>query len=453
MKRAFAGALALLLSLSLLGAPQAKEKIESSPAGAGGSAEDGFVVHADGSITAGGQDFSGWTDYVTSTYFREHGLRCGTRIEPSESAAAGNPSDCSAGQTNPSDEYTPGVVYEIPVVVHIIMSSSGQGAISNKLVYSQIDVLNEDYMAIPGTPGEPGTDIRIQFKLATLDGITRTINDTWFNDGGSYWETLARDPVHYLNIYTNSAGGYLGYVPFLPQTGSPGSAADRVVILWSAFGRDAPIGPPYDQGRTATHEIGHYLGLYHTFEGGCASGSPPDCYTSGDRICDTDSESSPTFGCPIGRTTCSSLDPVHNYMDYSDDICMNQFTWEQALRVRCTLENYRSKLYRIVSPTAVPGAGALADAVLRLEPIHPNPTSGTSVIRYALGERADATLTVHDVHGRRVASLVDGVQSAGEHSVIWRGLSGDGGRLPTGEYFVRLAAGSLSRTQKVLLVE
>ena len=261
----------------------------------------------------------------------------------------GTSSDCAYGWTNPTSDYDATFVYDIPVVVHIIQRTNGTGAITDAKVQSQIDILNEDFLALAGTNGANGTYCAIQFHLATVDpsgnttnGITRSTNDTWFNDSGSYWNSLAWDTNEYLNIYTNSAAGYLGYVPDLPQGGIVGSNADRVVILWSSFGRNGPIGPPYNQGRTTTHEVGHYFGLWHTFDGGCASVS--NCYNNGDRICDTNAESQPVFGCPGSKTSCSSPDPYHNYMDYSDDLCMEEFTPEQMRRIRCTIEFWRSNL-------------------------------------------------------------------------------------------------------------
>lgn len=327
---------------------------------AGDSGAQGPVISIDG------LSFDSWSDYAQSDYFRAAGGRCSTPEPEARELLYGSPqldvpADCSATATNPTSAYDSTILYEIPVVVHIIMDSScTQGAISTALVQSQIEILNEDFLALMGSPGSLGNDAQIRFVLASVDpngnptrGITRTCNTQWFNDNGTYWNTLAWDPNRYLNIYTNQASGALGYVPFLPADAGGslvGTPQDRVVVLWSAFGRNAPFGPPYDQGRTATHEVGHYLGMEHTFNGGCAPATPPACYTTGDLICDTNSEATPTFSpCFVGaKSTCGSVDPSDNYMDYSDDLCMEQFTPEQAKRIRCTLESWRPNVYQVI---------------------------------------------------------------------------------------------------------
>ena len=313
-----------------------------------------FRVLADDHIEIDGEVYLSWDEVAQSGYFYQINTRCGTAPVPAgDFEVRGNGADCSFSNTNPAAQYAPEVVkYRIPVVVHVIQTTSGTGAMNDARVRSQIDILNEDFLALPGTNGAPGTDVQIEFYLATEDpngnpttGITRSTNNTWFNDGGSYWNTLAWDTNRYLNIYSNSASGNLGYVPGLPQGGIVGSDSDRVVVLYSTFGRNAPLSP-FNLGRTATHEVGHYLGLNHTFSGGCAGGN---CNRSGDLICDTNPESSPTFGCPGNRTSCGLQAPFRNYMDYADDVCMNQFTFEQARRMRCTLENYRANLYSIAN--------------------------------------------------------------------------------------------------------
>lgn len=303
-----------------------------------------------------GHSFATWRAYVLSPLFQRLGLRCLTPGRGTQQFFQ-PPSDCSFTMTNPLAAYSPsnlGVV-EINVVFHILQSTSGQGNVTNQQVMNQIDILNEDYRALAGTPGAPGVDTKIRFKLATLTptgapttGITRTVNNSYYNDMGGYWNALAWDPNRYLNVYTNTASGALGYVPFFPQQGGVGTAEDRVVVLWSCVGRNAPIGPPYNQGRSLTHEVGHYLGLFHTFEGGCGG---PSCNLSGDLICDTNAESGPRFGCAVGASSCGSLDPVRNYLDYSDDTCMNHFTQEQARRMRCTLQFYRPNIAVPAAPT------------------------------------------------------------------------------------------------------
>ncbi len=257
------------------------------------------------------------------------------------------PADCDSDSTNPTGDYDPGQAYLVEVWVHVIENLAGtEGDVPDSQVHAQIAILNEDFRSILGTLGENGNDAALYFKLA---GITRSNNDTWYNDGGAYYDTLAVDPHNYLNIYTNSASGNLGYVPQLPTDLPPGggfvgSNADRVVILWESFGRDSPF-VPYHLGRTTTHEVGHYFGLEHPFCCGCGTATPPACNTSGDLICDTNPDATSHFGCPAGATSCGSFPvPIDNYMEYTDDDCMEEFTVEQRRRMRCALLHYRPLL-------------------------------------------------------------------------------------------------------------
>lgn len=280
--------------------------------------------------------------------------RCGLPDKATRLARYGAPiakagaADCSSSFTNPTAQYAVGVVYEIPVVVHIIQHSDGRGALTDAQVQSQIAVLNEDYQALSGTPGAPGQTVGIRFVLS---GITRTTNNTWFDDSGNYWDTLAQDPQRYLNIYTNSGGGSLGYVPFTPADGPVGTAEDRVVIGWEYFGRNSAGGPPYNQGRTTTHEVGHYLGLEHPFwpeNGTCPLSAVPSCFSNGDFICDTPPQREANYDCPSSDGSCGNgFSPVNNYMDYVNDTCMNTFTPEQVRRMRCTLAGYRPQLFQL----------------------------------------------------------------------------------------------------------
>lgn len=267
-------------------------------------------------------------------------------------------SDCSATLSNPSDLYDPGLVFTIQVVVHVIQDTAClQGNQSDEQVLSQITVLNEDFRALPGTPGAAGVDTGIQFALAAIDpqgqpttGIRRYCNTTWFNDQGQYFETIAWDPARYINLYSNSAAGSRGYVPFLPALAPAniGANLDRVVINWQAFGRPGPV-PAHAGGRTATHEIGHYLGLFHVYYQGCGDATMPGCYSTGDTLCDTAPDATSHQGCATASTSCGNVPvPAENYMELSDDDCLTGFTLEQSRRLRCTLLSFRSGLIGFV---------------------------------------------------------------------------------------------------------
>jgi hypothetical protein len=334
-------------------------------------------------MSVNGEDFYSWTEYTRSAAFMQFGLRCGMKSRQNQLAGSTMfraPSDCSLSNTTIRSMYEPGngIVYEIPVVFHVLSNASGSGNLGKSRITSQIDILNEDFQALVGTPGANGTNAKIHFYLAKVDpignptsGIDRVTNNSWFDDSGNYKSALAWDTNRYLNIYTNKASGSLGYA-ILPGSGVVGSTSDGVVLLYSAVGRDGSIGPPYDQGRTGTHEVGHYFGLDHTFSGGCAGGS---CYQSGDLICDTNAESAPRFGCPSNPQSCGNKDPFRNYLDYTDDLCMREFTPEQVNRMRCTIESWRPSLH-----TPETTCGSSAAAVVRNAGMNPNVYSATAPI-------------------------------------------------------------------------
>lgn len=234
-------------------------------------------------------------------------------------------------------------IYTIPVVVHVIYETAAQN-ISLAQIQSQLDVLNQDFRRT--NPDANGTwpqaaDSEIEFCLATVDpngnatsGITRTqtsaapfgTNDNMkFNSSGGHdiW-----DRNNYLNMWVcQLSGGILGYAQF---PGGP-AATDGVVMDYRYFGTVGTATAPFDKGRTTTHEVGHWLNLYHIWgDGNC---------NQDDGVADTPSSDAPNYGCATGHTSCGSVDMVENYMDYSDDGCMNLFTAGQSTRMRALFSN------------------------------------------------------------------------------------------------------------------
>jgi len=136
-----------------------------------------------------------------------------------------------------------------------------------------------------------------------------------------------------LNIYTlNVPGGLIGSATF-PWDYAAHPRLDGISILYSALPGGTAV--PYNEGDVAVHNVGHWLGLYHTFQGGC--------HTPGDSVSDTHEERDPNFACNLGRNTCNDAgqDPIQNYMDYSDDACMFEFTPGQSARMDLQWSQYR----------------------------------------------------------------------------------------------------------------
>lgn len=267
---------------------------------------------------------------------------------------------------NPDAQRTAGTI-TIPVVFHVIYSINANAVPSSRL-QSQIDVLNEDFSRTNSDAGNTpaafqgvAANTNIQFCLATQDpngnastGITRTQSshaNTSFPGGEASLKAVIQwDPTQYLNIWVveNISGGVLGYaafpasLPFDPQL-------DGVVLDEAYTGRNSS-GAPFNLGRTATHEVGHWLGLLHTFSNGCAGMTQSTCNSQGDRICDTPPTSGSNFGCPSTQNTCNETFPSNqndmtmNYMDYVNDACMNMFTQDQADRMNFYLNTTRTAL-------------------------------------------------------------------------------------------------------------
>lgn len=271
----------------------------------------------------------------------------------------------------------------IPLVVHVVYSDD-ESNISDEQVLSQIEVLNQDYRRIHGTNGfGPGTDMRIQFCLAGKDpegnpssGITRTLSELSRHNSNKDQELkdLVRwDPSRYLNIWVVkdvevNGQNSLGYT-FLP--GAVAREREGVVVDGNYFGTLGSVLSPFDQGRTTTHEVGHFLGLLHTFnsEGNCGDAALERCLEEGDRVCDTPFEKNPNYECERINTCadipCDQIDPANNYLNYSPDACMNMFTKGQKERAWFFLSNFHSTL---ISEENLVSTGCVSEPVLGSKP-------------------------------------------------------------------------------------
>ena len=235
----------------------------------------------------------------------------------------------------------------LPTVVHVVYSTDEEN-IPDEQVTTQIDVLNADYRAtnpdrdqVPDPWQSLVADPNIQFELVEITR-TQTDRDSFgTNDTVKQASTGGVDPWptdQYLNVWVcNLGGGLLGYAQF------PGGPAetDGVVILYTAFGTTGAAAEPFNLGRTATHEVGHWLNLRHIW------GDRTDC-TGTDEVSDTPRAQMPNYGRPEWpHITCNNGpngDMFMNYMDYVDDAAMFMFTHGQAARINATLAGPRSAI-------------------------------------------------------------------------------------------------------------
>ena len=322
--------------------------------------------------------------------------------------------------------------YTIPVVIHVLYNNSDQN-ISDERIFSQIDVLNNDYNAIndeiSSVPQEFENvigNVGISFCLAQVDpngnncsGINRVYTDTeafqGFNDSMKYSDSGgvdAWDTEQYLNIWVcELSGNTLGFAT-MPGDVSDSPELDGVVIDYKYFGVDlfSTDNPYYNLGRTGTHEIGHYFGLEHTFYAGCSDWDNCD---------DTPAISSPTYGCPsFPQQSCQSVNMTMNFMDYTNDACMSMFTDCQANIMIDVLLNERSNLLNNTNCNL--SIDEIND-VSNLS-IYPNPVTDNL---YLDSQYTD--ISILDIYGRKLLL---------SHKINNTFL--DVSFLPSGTYFIKL---------------
>jgi len=253
---------------------------------------------------------------------------CGTHIEPARKAE--NERRFRSERLPAESENTTATV---DVYFHVVFANQtlDGGYVPDEQIQAQVQVLNEDY-----------NSTGISFNLVN---ISRIQNEDWFmrvapnsTQEVGLKKTFRQGNASTLNVYTvglmeGDGQGLLGYSTF-PMDFEGAPTNDGVVLLYSTL--PGSSSPTYNLGRTLTHESGHWMGLYHTFQGGCTG--------SGDEVDDTPPEESAAYGCPLKRDTCpgGGPDPVQNFMDYTDDSCMTGFTPGQAKRIKAKLRTYRN---------------------------------------------------------------------------------------------------------------
>ena len=248
----------------------------------------------------------------------------------------------------------------IPVVVHVIHGGESVGSGSNvsfSRIQSQIDILNDDFQRMNADASQTPSafqpvagNANIRFGLAIIDpngnstsGVTRhqynNVNSTDFIENTIKPQTTW-DSNRYLNIWSVNipSSTVIGY-SYLPTQTMVGSTRDGLVVTHEKFGYINSS----NRGRTATHEIGHYLGLQHIWGQNNSNGNPIGC-GSDDNIADTPNQDGPYYGCPSSGSSCSSNDMFMNFMDYTDDYCMNLFTQGQTNVMNGILQGIRKEL-------------------------------------------------------------------------------------------------------------
>jgi Pregnancy-associated plasma protein-A/Secretion system C-terminal sorting domain len=344
----------------------------------------------------------------------------------------------------------------IPVVVHIVYHTAAEN-ISDAQVQSQIDVLNTDYQkrnadtaAIPSYYRSLAANCGFRFGLALLDTngqattgiVRRNTNETSFSiDDGIKFTASGGDDGwdrdRYLNIWVgNLTGGILGYSSIV---GGP-KATDGAVVLYTAFGTTGTATAPFNRGRTATHEVGHWLNMIHTWG---------DDSCGNDEVADTPPQEGPDYGDPGGIIISCGNEPYGNlymdYMDFTDDIGMHLFTYGQRDRMRSLFVpgGFRYPVLSSTVPVAVTGnAASVTDNAQGGISAFPNPAVSGVTVELADPACLGGLLEVYDQLGRKMAEV----------RITSLVLQLDVSAWTEGVYFIRVGGGKNGETAKLVKI-
>lgn len=354
-------------------------------------------------------------------------------------------------------------VVTIPIVVHVLWNNPIED-ISDAQIQSQIDILNEDFRLL--NPDSLDTshpfwvytaDTEIEFCLASRDpngnattGITRTYTDsiTFVADGNEKFTSTGGmdnwDPTKYLNIWVcnlDGSGGTLGYAAF-PSDLAANPNEDGVVIRYEAFGDIGTAGTggftANDLGRTATHEVGHWLNLRHIWG---------DAICGDDFVADTEIAENENFNCPTfphnANSTCGSGadgEMYMNYMDYVDDYCMNMFTFDQGTRMQSALNGDRAGLLTSLGCGSPIGINETLFGGTFI--IFPNPNNGYFIINTPLVKSENVSISLYNMLGAKIQQF-DNISSYPFQVNL--------NDLPNGSYFIRFNGNNTNVTKKIVI--
>ncbi len=399
-------------------------------------------------------------------------IRCGTMeyfarqkaADPSlETKMAAIETMTEAFENQTAGMRTSNTVITIPVVVHVLYKTTAQN-ISNNKIFDQISTLNKDYAYLnadtvntPAAFRPAAANTNIQFCLAQQDpngdpttGIIRksvTANgfDPINNDNVKY-SALGGDDAwdrnNYLNIWVCNFTGASAQIIGISQFPGGAAATDGVVLLYGTVGGETYHGTTayYNLGRTATHEIGHWLNLRHIWgdDGGACNGS--------DYVTDTPNQASENYSCvTFPHVSCNNGpngDMFNNYMDYGDDNCLNMFTAGQGTRMTATLNGPRISIKSSVKCFDITGISNPADQLSFS--ISPNPSAGQFMLTGQLKDHSDVQITVTNLLGEIVYNSVEKNQSYMVQKI-------DLSNRPDGVYLVEVRTNAVVSMQKLVL--
>jgi len=347
---------------------------------------------------------------------------------------------------------TTNAIVTIPVVVHVVYANATQN-VPDATVQQQIAVLNKDYHKLNTDVGNTPAvfqslvaDCEVQFCLASKDpngatttGIVHksTTVASWSSDdkvksatsgGDNAW-----DATKYLNLWVcNLGSGLLGYAQF------PGgsNSTDGVVVLYSSLPGGAA---PYGMGRSATHEVGHWLNLHHIWG---------DASCGDDLVADTPTQSTSNFGCPtFQHVTCSNGpngDMFMNYMDYVDDNCMVMFSNGQKARITACLNSSRTGLLTSAASKCTAATGITESSLSDNISLYPNPSTGDVFMNVTIPNISSADVTIYNAIGDAVLQKRVAISSGNEVKL-------DMNTRPDGMYLIQMKTSEGTITKKVVI--